>query len=152
MKAGILIGSGFAACCGQYGFKALEDGGAGFFKYPISWSIGCALGLFLLFSNGFGKVKFGSKSKLIKLITKAGFVPAIIVAGVIAMIIGECDLPDFSTVTSFWFNPFPGLQWVWNNFSIPVSYTHLDVYKRQLGYTAGREPGPAPGGDTRRRI
>lgn len=34
------------------------------------------------------------------------------------MIIGECDLPDFSTVTSFWFNPFPGLQWVWNNFSI----------------------------------
>ena len=55
---------------------------------------------------------------LIKLITKAGFVPAIIVAGVIAMIIGECDLPDFSTVTSFWFNPFPGLQWVWNNFSI----------------------------------
>ncbi len=66
-----------------------KTAGAGFFKYPISWSIGCALGLFLLFSNGFGKVKFGSKSKLIKLITKAGFVPAIIVAGVIAMIIGE---------------------------------------------------------------
>ena len=129
LKAGILIGSGFAACCGTYGFKSVADGGAGFFQYPISWSIGCALGLFLLFSNGFGKVKFGSKSRAIKLLTKAGFVPAIIVAGIIAMIIGECDLPDFSTVTSFWFNPFPGLMWVWNNFSIlgigiPPAYGH----------------------------
>ena len=118
LKAGILIGSGFAACCGQYSFKALEDGGPASSNIPfpgpvaVRWVCSCC------FSNGFGKVKFGSKSKLIKLITKAGFVPAIIVAGVIAMIIGECDLPDFSTVTSFWFNPFPGLQWVWNNFSI----------------------------------
>ena len=50
--------------------------------YPISWSIGIALGLFLLFSNGFGKVKFSSKNRAIKLLTKAGFVPAIIVAGI----------------------------------------------------------------------
>ncbi len=87
LKAGILIGSGFAACCGTYGFKSVADGGAGFFQYPIFWSIGCALGLFLLFSNGFGKVKFGSKSRAIKLLTKAGFVPAIIVAGIIAMLV-----------------------------------------------------------------
>ena len=86
--------------------------------YPISWSIGCTLGLFLLFSNGFGKVKFNSNNKFIKLLTKAGFVPAIIVAGVIAMAIGECPLPDFSTVDSFWFNPIPGLMWVAGNFSI----------------------------------
>ena len=118
LKAGILIGSGFAACAGAYGFKSVADGGKGFFMYPISWSIGCTLGIFLLFSNGFGKVKFGSKNKAIQLLTKAGFVPAIIVAGVVAMAIGECELPDFSGVTSFWFNPFPGLNWVWHNFSI----------------------------------
>ena len=118
LKAGILIGSGFAACGGTYGFKAVAAGGKGFFMYPISWSFGIALGLFLLFSNGFGKVKFSSKNKAIKLLTKAGFVPAIIVAGILAMIIGECELPDFSTVNSFWFNPFPGLMWVWQNFSI----------------------------------
>lgn len=118
LKAGILIGSGFAACCGAYGFKAVAAGGKGFFMYPISWSIGCTLGLFLLFSNGFGKVKFNSNNKFIKLLTKAGFVPAIIVAGVIAMAIGECPLPDFSTVDSFWFNPIPGLMWVAGNFSI----------------------------------
>ena len=118
LKAGILIGSGFAACAGSYGFRSLADGGKGFFMYPISWSIGIALGLFLLFSNGFGKVKFSSKNRAIKLLTKAGFVPAIIVAGIIAMAIGECELPDFSDVHAFWFNPIPGLMWVWQNFSI----------------------------------
>ncbi|MBD9248747.1 MAG: hypothetical protein EGQ60_07995 [Clostridiales bacterium] len=118
LKAGILIGSGFAACVGPYGFKALDAGGKGFFMYPVSWSIGCCFGLFLLFSNGFAKVKFGSKNPFIKLITKAGFVPSIILGGIIAWIIGEVDLPNFSTVTSFWFNPLPGLKWVWGNFSI----------------------------------
>ena len=51
LKGGILIGSGFAACCGAYGFKAVEAGGKGFFMYPISWSIGCCFGIFLLFSH-----------------------------------------------------------------------------------------------------
>ena len=118
LKGGILIGSGFAACCGTYGFTSVADGGRGFFAYPISWSIGVALGLFLLFANGFGKVKFNSKNKLIGLINKAGFVPAVIVAGVIGMVIGELDIPDMAGITSFWFNPLPGLQWVWDNFSI----------------------------------
>ena len=34
------------------------------------------------------------------------------------MAIGECELPDFSDVHAFWFNPIPGLMWVWQNFSI----------------------------------
>ena len=133
LKAGILIGSGFAACAGPYGFKSLADGGKGFFMYPIAWSIGCTLGIFLLFSNGFGKVKFGSKNKAIKLLTKAGFVPAIIVAGVVGMITGECALPDFSGVTSFWFNPIPGLTWVWKNFSIlGVGIPPLEILAKDL--------------------
>lgn len=118
LKGGILIGSGFAACAGTYGFKALAAGGKGFFMYPVSWSIGCCLGLFLLFSNGFGKVKFSSQNKFIKLLTKAGFVPAIIVAGIIAWGIGECPLPDFSGVESFWFNPIPGIIWTAQNMGI----------------------------------
>src|SRR5699024_5237434 len=72
----------------------------------------------LLFANGFGKVKFHSKNRAIKLLTKAGFVPAVIVAGVIGIVIGELDTPNFSDVSSFWFNSLPGLQWVWDNFSI----------------------------------
>ena len=80
-----MIGSGFAACVGPYGFKALDAGGKGFFMYPVSWSIGCCFGLCLLFSNGFAKVKFGSKNPFIKLVTKAGFVPSIILGGIIAL-------------------------------------------------------------------
>ncbi|MCF0122817.1 MAG: hypothetical protein HUJ67_01745 [Ruminiclostridium sp.] len=118
LKAGILIGSGIAACIGPYGFKTVAAGGKGFFMYPISWSIGCAFGLFLLFSNGFDKVKFTSKNPIIKLLTKAGFVPSIILGGILAMIIGEVPLPDFSSVTSVFFNPLPGLGWVMGNFSI----------------------------------
>lgn len=132
LKAGILIGAGFAACVGPYGFKAADAGGKGFFLYPISWSIGCTLGLFLLFSNGFGKVKFGSKNKFIKLLTKAGFVPSIILSGIIAMIIGEVDLPDFSTATSFWFNPIPGLTWVWGNFSILGTGINMSVLVKTI--------------------
>ena len=109
LKAGILIGSGFAACAGPYGFKSLADGGKGFFMYPIAWSIGCTLGIFLL------------------------FVPAIIVAGVVGMITGECALPDFSGVTSFWFNPIPGLTWVWKNFSIlGVGIPPLEILAKDL--------------------
>ena len=118
LKGGILIGSGFAACAGAYGFRSLANGGTDFFKYPIAWSVGIALGLFLLFSYGFGKVKFTSKNPAVKLLTKAGFVPAIIVSGIVGMIVGEVALPDFSGVNSFWFNPIPGLTWVWKNFSI----------------------------------
>ena len=118
LKGGILIGSGFAACCGAYGFKAVEAGGKGFlptlFPGPsvAAWASSCCS------PQGFGKVKFNSKNPFVKILTKAGFVPSIIVAGIIAWCIGECDLPDFSTVTSFWFNPIPGLTWVWQNFSI----------------------------------
>ena len=34
LKGGILIGSGFAACCGTYGFTSVADGGRGFFATP----------------------------------------------------------------------------------------------------------------------
>ena len=47
LKAGILIGSGFAACCGQYGFKALEGGGPASSNIPfpgplaVRWVCSC---------------------------------------------------------------------------------------------------------------
>jgi hypothetical protein len=118
IKAGILIGAGFAACTGKYGFMALEKGGVGFYSKPISWTIGVLLSLFLLFSYGFGDIKFASKNKFVKFISKAGFVPAVIVAAVVGMILGEIPLPDLSNVNGIIFNPLPGLKWVAQNFSI----------------------------------
>jgi len=118
IKAGILIGAGFAACIGKYGFLSVQKGGVGFYATPISWTIGVLLSLFLLFSYGFGDIKFHRQSKFIQLISKAGFVPAIIVAAIIGMALKEIALPDLSSIDGIIFNPLPGLVWVSKNFSI----------------------------------
>lgn len=117
LKAGILVGSSFAACLGKYGFMPLDQGGTGFWATPVSFSIGVLLALFLLFSYGFGKMKFTSKHGLVQLLNKIGFVPALVIAGIAGMIVKEIPLPmiDFSTIV---FNPLPQLQQVYENFSI----------------------------------
>lgn len=118
IKGGILLGAGFAACTGKYGFMSLEAGGRGFFLNPVSWSIGVLLSLFLLFSYGFGGIKFKTQNKFIKFISKAGFVPGVIVAAIIGMMVGEIALPDLSKINGIIFNPLPGLNWSIHNFSI----------------------------------
>lgn len=118
IKSGILIGAGFAACTGKYGFMAAEKGGVGFYAQPVSWSLGVLLSLFLLFSYGFGDIKFASQNKFVKFISKAGFVPGIIVAAVIGMVLGEIAWPDFSSMNGIIFNPIPGWNWSVHNFSI----------------------------------
>lgn len=117
LKAGILVGSSFAACEGTYGFLSLEEGGAGFWANPISFSIGVLLALYFLFSYGFGKLRFTSNHKMVSLFAKAGFVPALVIASIIGMAVGEIALPtlDFSHII---FNPFPKLHWVAQNFSL----------------------------------
>ncbi|MEG2000262.1 MAG: hypothetical protein RR053_02550 [Evtepia sp.] len=118
IKGGILIGAGFAACTGKYGFMSAEAGGVGFYANPLSWTIGVLLSLFLLFSYGFGDMKFATKNKFVKLMSKAGFVPALIVAGIVGMIFHEISLPDLSNIKSIIFNPLPGWNWSVHNFSI----------------------------------
>lgn len=128
IKAGILIGAGFAACTGKYGFMSVENEGLGFYHNPISWTIGVLLSLFLLFSYGFGDLKFVTKSKFVKLLSKAGFVPAIVIAAIIGMAVGEIALPNLSNINGFFFNPLPGLKWVSQNFSIlGVGLPPLDI-------------------------
>lgn len=129
IKAGILIGAGFAACTGKYGFMSAEAGGLGFYHSPISWTIGVLLSLFLLFSYGFGDIKFNVKNKFVKFISKAGFVPAVIVAALIGMAVGEIKLPDMSQINGIIFNPLPGLAWVAKNFSIlGVGLPPMDIF------------------------
>lgn len=116
LKAGILVGSSFTACLGKYGFMPLDQGGAGFWANPISFTVGVLLTLYLLFSYGFGKLKYSSNHKFVNLLTKAGFVPALLIAGVVGMLVGEISRPtlDFSNI---FFNPLPGLTWVFDHFS-----------------------------------
>ena len=118
IKGGILIGAGFAACTGKYGFMSLDDGGVGFYAHPVSWTIGVLISLFLLFSYGFGDIKFSAKNKFVKFISKAGFVPGLIIAGVIGMLFREIPLPNLSHIDSIIFNPIPHWKWSVQNFSI----------------------------------
>jgi len=117
LKAGILVGASYAACLGKYGFMSLEQGGAGFWANPISFSVGVLLALYLLFSYGFGKLRFTSNLRVVRLLTKAGFVPALVIAGAVGMAVGEIDLPSLD-LSHIFFNPIPGLQWVAENFSL----------------------------------
>jgi hypothetical protein len=117
LKGGILMGAGISAVIGRYGFRSAADGGIGFWATPITFSIAVLLALFLLFSYGFGKIKRNSKNAFIKTISKLGFVPALLVAYVIGMILGEIALPVMDT-SGFVFNPFPGLAWAAGNFTV----------------------------------
>ena len=117
LKAGILVGSSYAACLGKYGFMSLEQGGAGFWANPISFSIGVLLALYLLFSYGFGKLRFTSNHTIVRLLSKAGFVPALLIAGIVGMAVGEISVPTFE-FSHILFDPSPGLRWIAENFSI----------------------------------
>lgn len=117
LRAGILVGSSFAACLGNYGFKSLEQGGNGFWANPISFSIGVLMALFLIFSYGFGKRKYASKSRIVRWLSQMGFVPALLFAGIVGMIVGEISLPTFD-FNSIIFNPLPHWKEIYETFTI----------------------------------
>jgi hypothetical protein len=116
LKAGILVGSSFAACIGKYGFLPVEQGGAGFWANPISFSVGVVLALYLLYSYGFGKLKFTSGNRIVRALGKFGFVPALLGGGLIGMMAGELPLPS-PNFSHIFFNPLPYLREVHDTFS-----------------------------------
>lgn len=115
VKAGILIGAGFSAVIGNYGF-AKE--GMGFYGSPISFSVGVLAALFLLFSVGFNRAKKHSKNKFLHFLAKCGFVPALLLAYVVGMIAGEISTPVNVLADGIIFNPIPGLKYVFQNFCL----------------------------------
>lgn len=118
VKAGILIGAGFSAVIGKYGFAAVENGGMGFYGSPISFSIGVLAALFLLFSVGFNRQKNKPGHKFIKFLAKCGFVPALLLAYIVGMIAGEIATPVNILSDGIIFNPLPGLKYVLHNFCL----------------------------------
>lgn len=118
VKAGILIGAGFSAVIGKYGFAAVESGGVGFYGSPISFSVGVLAALFLLFSAGFNKQKNKPGHKIMKFLAKCGFVPALLLAYIVGMLAGEISTPVNVLSDGVIFNPIPGLQYVLHNFCL----------------------------------
>ena len=118
VKAGILIGAGFSAVIGKYGFAAVENGGMGFYGSPVSFSAGVLAALFLLFSVGFSKQKSKPGHKVLKFLGKCGFVPALLLAYVVGMLTGEIGTPVNILADGVIFNPIPGLKYVFQNFCL----------------------------------
>ena len=118
VKAGILIGAGFSAVIGKYGFMAAESGGIGFYGSPVSFSVGVLAALFLLFSVGFSREKMKPGRKFLKFLGKCGFVPALLLAYVAGIIAGEISMPVNVLADGIIFNPFPGLKQVFTSFSL----------------------------------
>ena len=118
VKAGILLGAGFSAVIGKYGFMAAENGGIGFYQNPICFSVGVLAALFLLYSVGFSKRKAKTKNKFILFIAKCGFVPALLLAYIAGLISGEIGTPVNILSDGILFNPLPGLREVFRSFSL----------------------------------
>ncbi len=128
VKAGILIGAGFSAVIGKYGFAAAEAGGMGFYGSPISFSVGVLAALFLLFSVGFNQQKMKPGRKILKFLAKCGFVPALLLAYVVGMLAGEISTPVNILADGIIFNPLPGLKQVLQEFSlIGLGFPSWDV-------------------------
>jgi hypothetical protein len=118
VKAGILIGAGFSAVIGKYGFAAVESGGVGFYSSPISFSVGVLAALFLLFSVGFNRQKGKPGHRFIKFLAKCGFVPALLLAYIVGVLAGEIAAPVNVMSEGLIFNPLPGLKYVFQNFCL----------------------------------
>ena len=114
LRAGIVLGAGFSAVIGEIktGGRALQS----------PWGIGIAtiLSFYLLYSYSFKQMQ--SKSDLIKSLAKYGYVPAMIVGSIIALIAHEVAMPtiqwgifiphisqEFATMTIFGYG-WPPLQ------------------------------------------
>ena len=98
LKSGILLGAGIAAV------RLVFNPGGRFDLYP--WTITIALGFafYILFSNHFKTMR--NKSAALKALSDLGLVPAIVMAIIIAPLVGEL--------------PWPTIQW---GFTVPQFYT-----------------------------
>ncbi|HBW36244.1 hypothetical protein [Desulfosporosinus sp. BICA1-9] len=98
LKSGILLGAGIAA------IKLVFDKGQRFDTYPWTITIAIGLAFYLLFSNHFKKLR--EDHKPLKFISDLGLVPALLLAIIIAPLLGEL--------------PWPNVQW---GFTVPQFYT-----------------------------
>jgi hypothetical protein len=105
LKAGVVMGAGFAAVMAVFG----EEGH--FHAFPLTITIAVGFALYLLYSKDF--VKLRAKYKTVAQIAKLGILPAILLAVVIAPIVGEVDWPDIE-----WGISSPDFITLWQEYTV----------------------------------
>jgi len=111
IKSGVVMGAGFAAV-----YMIFQEGGR-FESFPWTISICIGLAFYLIFSQTYKAL--GQKSKFFNMLGNLGILPAILLAIVIAPLVGECawptvewgiSKPDFVTLWKEW-TPFGAIGW-----------------------------------------
>lgn len=111
IKSGIILGSGISAI-----YLIFAKGGK-FDKMPWTTTICLVIAFYLLFSNGFAAMQ--KKNKIFKFIGNLGILPAVLIAVIVAPIVGETAIPniqwgfshpDFHTLWTDWV-PWGKLGW-----------------------------------------
>lgn len=111
IKSGVIMGAGFSAI-----FMIFKEGGK-FEAFPITTTICLVVAFYLLFSNHFAKLS--SKGGIWHTVANLGILPCIVVAIIVAPIIGECAWPTiewsftkpaFATLWTDWV-PWGAIGW-----------------------------------------
>ncbi|MDF2999948.1 MAG: hypothetical protein K0Q48_67, partial [Bacillota bacterium] len=103
MQAGLILGSGFAAV------MVIFKEGQRFDMFPISITVCIGIAFYLLFSNHFKSI--AKSNTFTKILSNLGILPVIILAVIIAPLVGEAEwpviewgisIPAFGTLFSEW--------------------------------------------------
>lgn len=118
LKAGILLGAGVAAV------RLVFEKGGRFDLFPWTITIAIGFAFYILFSNHFKNLK--GKHPVFKYISDLGLMPAMILAIVIAPLLGELPWPDIKW--GFTVPQFYELFVNWTPFSERIGFPPLSMY------------------------
>ncbi len=86
IKSGVILGAGISAI-----YMIFTEGGK-FESMPVTTTVCLIVAFYLLFSNGFKRLS--TKNKLFETIANLGILPAVLIAVIVAPIVGESALPS----------------------------------------------------------
>lgn len=119
LKSGILLGAGIAAVR-----LVFEQGGRYFDKYPWTITIAIGFAFFILFSNSFKGMR--NKNIFLKYLSDLGLLPALVLAVVVAPLVGELPWPDIKW--GFTIPQFYTLWTEWTPFSARIGFPPLTLF------------------------
>lgn len=118
LKSGILLGAGIAAV------RLVFEKGGRFDSYPWTITIAIGIGFYILFSNHFKTLR--NKNIILKYISDLGLMPSLVIAIIIAPLLGELPWPDISwTIT---IPQFYTLFTEWTPFSARIGWPAFSLF------------------------
>ena len=118
IKAGILLGAGVAAV------RLVFQAGGRFDTYPLTITIAIGFAFYVLFSNHFKSLR--AKSKILQHLSDLGLMPALVLAIIVAPLVGELPWPQLEW--GFTIPQFKTLFLEWTPFAERIGWPSLSLY------------------------